>query len=307
MTRPTSRRLPGRLLPLAAASLLACGGESGTAANLGGPPPSEKACAVLRAGVALPDDLVESSGLVPSVRTPGVFWTHNDSGGEPSITAVDSAGRALGRVRIADARNRDWEDLATGPCGDGACVYAADVGDNSGGHDEIYLYRTPEPLPSDTIATAELLAARFPDGARDTEAVFALPDGSLYLVTKGRRSAIELFRWPAPSAPGETVTLQRVRELAPSPHSSADRATGAAASPDGRWVAVRTYVAVAFYRTADLLAGGPPALTMDLRPLRERQGEAVALSGAGRVTLTTEGAPDGTPPAALTHLQCPLQ
>ena len=55
--------------------------------------------------------------------------------------------------------------------------------------------------------------ARFPNGARDAEGLFILPSGDLYILTKGRRGPIELFRYPSPERPGETVTLEHVREL----------------------------------------------------------------------------------------------
>ena len=65
--------------------------------------------------------------------------------------------------------------------------------------------------------------------------------------------------------------------------------TGAGATPDGRWVAVRTYETLEVYRREALLAGGAPAVRTSLRSLDEPQGEAVAVTAEGRVLLTTEG------------------
>ena len=50
-----------------------------------GPP-----CTIVGANVPLSRDIPESSGLALSRRTPGLLWTHNDSGNEPFIFAVDS-------------------------------------------------------------------------------------------------------------------------------------------------------------------------------------------------------------------------
>jgi hypothetical protein len=60
--------------------------------------------------------LIESSGVTPSTRRPGVLWTHNDSGDEPRLYATDSAGDDLGSILVVGARNVDWEDLGGGPC-----------------------------------------------------------------------------------------------------------------------------------------------------------------------------------------------
>src|SRR3712207_9440411 len=62
-----------------------------------------------------------------SRRVAGLFWTHNDSGRDPVIFAVDAGGRLQGRFRVMGARNRDWEDAAMGPCaGGGDCLYLVD-------------------------------------------------------------------------------------------------------------------------------------------------------------------------------------
>ena len=45
----------------------------------------------------------ETSGLAVSHRTPGLLWTHNDSGGEPVLFALnaDEIGRASCRERVS--------------------------------------------------------------------------------------------------------------------------------------------------------------------------------------------------------------
>jgi hypothetical protein len=70
-------------------------------------------------------------------------------------------------------------------------------------------------------------------------------------------------------------------------------------------VAVRTYAALAFYRTADLLGNGRPFSQLDLEPLGETQGEAVTLADDGTVVLTSEGHGHHLP-GTLAHLRCVL-
>lgn len=265
-------------------------------------------CRIESRAVTLPDGVGETSGVAESRRTPGVYWTHNDSGGEPILYAFAPDGRGLGAVRVTGARNRDWEDVAVTACEGGSCVLVGDIGDNTGRKREISLWRVPEPAPTDTAsAPATRYDARFPGDRGDAEALFALPDGSLYLITKGtRRKPIELFRWPTPLSERGAATLQRVRQLAPPPAQPGDEVTGAGASPNGRWVAVRTYASLVLYRTQDLLGSGEPALAMDLLPLAEGQGEGVSLGDDGTVILTSENREGGHLPGTTSRLACTL-
>ena len=267
-------------------------------------PPGCTAASVAR---ALPPLLRETSGAAWSGARRGHWWTLNDSGNAPELYGFDGTGTLVARVRVAGATNRDWEDLAAGPCGDGAgnCLYLADIGDNEAVAGSVDVYRVPEPAPGDTVtAGAERFRARYPAGSRDAEALFVLPNArggvEAYVITKGRRASIELYRFPLDAGAARAVTardgavtptLMRVRELAPIPREGRDRVTGAGASPDGRWVAVRSYGALEIYARAALLGGGAPAFRASLAGLREPGGEAVALGGDGRVLLTTEGRP----------------
>jgi hypothetical protein len=78
----------------------------------------------------------EASGIVLSRRTPGIIWSHNDSG-EPVVFAFDTSGKPRGRVQVTGASVDDWEDLAVGPCGQGSCLFIADIGDNNRGRRQI--------------------------------------------------------------------------------------------------------------------------------------------------------------------------
>ena len=312
-----------RLRPRIAAGLgvLAAAGCRADAAPArhGSPPASGVAaaqCEVMEKGLSLADDLKESSGLAASRLRRGVFWTHNDSGHGSELYAIDATGRQLGRVRIRGASNHDWEDIAAGPCpqGGGACLYIADTGDNARSDDAgkggksphtVRLAVLPEPDPAAPAAQAQEYEAQLPGKRTDIEAIAVLPDGRVYLVSKGIRDDITLYRWPTPLQAGAAATLERVRTLAPEAEELGDRVTGASTSPDGRWVAVRTYAALAFYRTGDLLGSGRPAAQLDLEPLGEPQGEAVSLADDGTVFLTSEG-PGHHLPGTLARLQCML-
>jgi hypothetical protein len=268
--------------------------------------PPITACSVVASRVRMPGQLHETSGAALSRRHPGALWSMNDSGNDPELFAVDSAGRMIGRVGVRGATNRDWEDMAAGPCAGGAgdCLYVAEIGDNGADFDEVTVYRVPEPaLADDSTAAAEVFHARYPEGPRDAEAFFVLPDGGAYVVTKGRRAPVELYRMPLDSS--GVATMERVRVLGPPPHESADHVTGAGATPDGRWIAIRTYVGLGLWRREDLFGAGRPAIATPVRALKEEQGEAVALGPGGRVLLTTEEADASAP--LMTWMTCPMQ
>lgn len=270
---------------------------------------AEARCVVREKGQTLAEELSESSGLAESRIRPGVYWTHNDSGHGSELFAVGPDGQLVDRVTVHGATNRDWEDIASGRCpgGTGNCLYIADTGDNRGGGGKhtVRLAVVGEPAAGATAATAREFAARLPGKRTDIEAIALLPDGRIYLVSKGIDQDIELFRWPTPLVAGTEATLDRVRRLAPKAAELGDRVTGASASPDGRWVAVRTYAALAFYRTADLLGSGGPVSQLGLELLAESQGEAVSLANDGAVLLTSEGTGRHIP-GTIARLQCTL-
>ena len=257
-------------------------------------------CRIVQRSRSLPNGMPESSGLALSARHEGVLWTHNDSGDRPEVFAVDAAGGLRGISTIAGARNEDWEDVAVGPCpGGSSCLYVADTGDNERKRQESSIYRVAEPTPGSPSARAERLAVRYPDGPRDTEAIFVLPSGELFLVSKGRLDTRTLFRWLA-------GTVEKIVDLGPEPETVQGLITAASASPSGEWVAIREYKRLALYRAAELIAGNTtPALEMDLTPVGEAQGEGVALLDNGRVVLTSEGGFRDAP-GTIAILQCEL-
>lgn len=90
-------------------------------------------------------DIGESSGLIASVRHPGVFWTHNDSGHDPKLYAFDRQGKHLGTCKVDKAKCEDWEDIASMQINGQSYLVVGDVGDNLKKRDNCRLYFVPEP------------------------------------------------------------------------------------------------------------------------------------------------------------------
>ncbi len=266
-----------------------------------GPWAFREAVEARRTGAFADSRLDESSGVASSRQYPGTLWTHND-GDEPVIFVTDTTGAALGTVRLRTEVD-DWEDIALGPCGRSTCLYLADTGDNRERRPTVRIHRLPEPDPATTragvVAGAEVLQLRYPDGPQDVEAMWVDPSGDVQLVTKGRRGEIRQFRvpagaWgarrPAVAQPLARLPIENIRRL--------DRfVTGAAISPDGRHVALRTYGEVYFFER-----GRNGVLRLPAAPLAcslggiDIQGEGIAWLDAERLVLTSEAAirPSGT-------------
>lgn len=249
----------------------------------------------------LPQDLREASGIAVSRAHEGVLWVIDDE--NPWLYALDRSGRELGRVRVP-VKVRDWEDLALGPCDSGDCLYIGDFGDNEHRRDDLVILRVPEPSP-DAQQTAEPQSFRFryPDGPGDAEALFILGDERLHIVSKGRNGPVALFRFP-PLVEGSELTLERVRDFTPGLVQIPDMVTGADASPNSRWVAIRSYGMLELYAVEGDVLGRERVARVPLAALGEPQGEGVAITDAGEVLLVSERAQHESAP--LSRLHCRL-
>lgn len=262
-------------------------------------------CRPLGPSIGLPSDLSETSGVAVSIRTPGLVWTHNDGGHGPFLYAIDGDGKLRIQLELNQS-NRDWEDIARGRCSLGACLYVADTGDNDERRDVISFYRLAEP---ETEGFMSVVAERFrmvlPDGPRDIESMYVLPTEQIFFVTKGRNHGVTIYRYPSPLRSDEVVTLVEVQRLTTSPASLQSRVTGASATLDGSTVAIRTYESLSFF---DVTEGGRllerDEGRVNLRSLREGQGEGVGFGVEGAVVLTSEA--NGGSRASITFLRCVL-
>ena len=256
----------------------------------------------------LPRDIAETSGLALSQRLPGLVWTHNDRGNQPLLFALDSSFAVVGSVTITGAAITDWEDLETGACAAGQCIYLADIGDNDGKRAHVSIHELPEPdRLGGSVQVARTHNLRYPDRPQDAEAMVRTPDGRLYIVTKGRHGPIRLYRTPLNTASSGIATLELVSEIGPQPRNQRDFVTGAALSPDGNWVALRTYADVRFFPAATFLRGEAvvPAIA-DVSALKQQQGEGIALGDHGVLWLSSEAESKDAHPS-IGRLTCELR
>ena len=262
----------------------------------------------------MPNQLREASGLVVSRVHPGVFWTHNDSGDEPRLYAIDATAKLLATFEVEGAAARDWEALALGTCpgrSDTSCLYVADVGDNGFERESVAIYIIEEPDPSAGDSTVALLGTvpfTYPDGPHNAEGLAITTGADLVVVTKERDRTTQFFEIPAADVriaalDGGMQTLAAGRPLPIEPDPSVGRlVTDVALNSDGNVLAVRTYSEIYFFRwpvTEQVEQVAEACFLGELEP----QGEGVAFRDDGRLVLTSESTPEGA--GYLQVVRCP--
>ena len=246
----------------------------------------------------------EASGLAVSQRRPDVLWTHNDSGAEARMYAIDLTGKLLGRIKLKKAKNVDWEDIASFTRDETPYLLVADVGDNDNKRKFVSLYVIEEP-DLDVDAKPELKPAwridlTYPGGPRDVESVAVDIENDQVLLLTKRTIPAELYAVPLQAAPGKIVVAsllgkinmlpqptRRDIEFAPKTDDWHWQPTGMDIAPDGSAIAIVTYLpAIYLYRhDGDWLSTLSKA---PLRyPLRLRKPESIAFGADSRSLFVT--------------------
>jgi hypothetical protein len=195
----------------------------------------------------------ESSGLALGLRDPSIFWTMNDSGGEPCLFAIDHKGKTRAKVRVRGAANFDWEGLASAK----GCVFIGDIGDNLKVRPTVQIYQIEEPvLPPPAEAAHEVESAKpqvwhlsYPDGPHNAEGLLVHPvTGRLYIITKREDGRSVLYAAPEELRKDKAMVMEQVVQLSFPPKirvgkrpKDASQVTAAEFSPDGRRLVVATY------------------------------------------------------------------
>jgi hypothetical protein len=198
----------------------------------------------------LPEILQESSGL--EISHTGVLWSHNDHKGAPSLYGFDSTGVLMRTLHLANAANKDWEDLAQDAAGN---FYIGDFGNNDNDRKDLVIYKIPNP---DEITGPQVTAeaihfsledqSQFPpsENARlfDVEAMLARGD-FLYLFTRDRSKPFQgkTKLYKLPNTPG-THTAILMGGFFTDAKQNNGAITSADISPDGSRVAILSNRAV---------------------------------------------------------------
>lgn len=213
----------------------------------------------------------ESSGLVVA---DDLWATVNDSGGLARVFAVDpTSGETVGTTRW-EAEPRDVEALA--PAGSGH-VWVGDIGDNRAVRDSIALTRVPVAAAQIEV-TPQRFDLRYPDGARDAEALLhdptQPPERGLFVVSKGVFGGA-VYR--VPPLEGERRVMTKVAEVG-------GLVTDGVVLASGKHAVLRTYTEARVYT----FPGFELVSRFDLPEQEQGEGVGVTADG-GHLVLTSEG------------------
>lgn len=229
--------------------------------------------------------ITESSGIAASATYDDLFYTHNDSGDDARIFAIDRSCRTVATFALSGVDTRDWEDISRGP---GRTLWLADIGDNSERRDRgILVHRVVEPKRSTGVVRLASTSYRltYPDGPHDAEALLVHPrTGQLIIVTKGLGHGVA-YALSQPLRADVPNRLCRVADVA------LPLVTAGDISPDGSRVVLRNYSAAYEWdvRGDDVIGAmrGRPA-RIALPPSEQGEGITYSRDGQGLI-VSSEG------------------
>jgi hypothetical protein len=238
-------------------------------------------------------EINEASGLAVSIGRPNLIWTHNDSGDKARIFLINENAESIAEYHLKGVKNRDWEDIATGPGPDEGkpYIYVGEIGDNRAIYDTKIIYRFEEPSASSAleISNFETIEYVYPDGKRDAESLFIDPlSKDIYILSK-REDNIGIYVATYPQSTTEIITLQKLGII---PY----RLTVAAdITADGEEILLKTYNDIYYWKRnnrsiSDTLSSVPTKVTYKVEP----QGESIAWKkdGSGFFTLSEQRSKD---------------
>lgn len=245
----------------------------------------------------------EASGLAVSSRDDRFLWAINDSGGTPELHLIGTDGADRGKVKITNAKNNDWEDIASFKLDGKPWLIVADTGDNKAKRESCTLHLIPEPkLPADggkldgNVAAAYHIDFTFEGGPRDCESVAVDTAGGKIILISKRTIPPEVYELPLgePKKKGVLVAkkLGQTEVKAPVSLPFADQPVSLDISEDRSFAAVVTYYGVFLFTRkpdetwADALSHKP----LPLDPHGIGQAESVAISKDGKsIYVVAEG------------------
>jgi hypothetical protein len=257
--------------------------------------------------------VIEASGLAVSTENPNFMWAINDSGCTSDIHLIGIDGADHGKLAVTNAKNIDWEDLASFRFEGKNYLLIADTGDNDAVRKSctLHILREPE-LPASgvklsmTAATAWHINFTYEGGPRDCEsAAVDAVSGKIILVSK-RTTPPEIYELPlqAPEKRG-AVVAKRIGQLSvDSPTRTlipyANQPTGFDISEDRSLAAIVTYYGVFLFprQPAETWADALSRKPISLGPHGIGQVESIAISKDSKSVFVT---PEGERPPIICY------
>jgi len=247
----------------------------------------------------------EASGLTASPKDDSFLWAINDSGGTADLHLLKSDGTDCGKVTITNAKNVDWEDLASFTLDGKSYLLIADTGDNASAREFCTLHIVPEPkLPaageklSGTATSAWNIDFSYEGGPRDCEAVAVDSINRKIILISKRTSPPEIFELPlrAPQKRGKIIARKCGIVLTKSPSAHflpfANQPVGLDISVDQSLAAIVTYYSVFLFPRGpkETWAQAFAKVPITLIPHGLKQAESIAFSkDASKIHVISEG------------------
>ncbi|MEB0250164.1 MULTISPECIES: hypothetical protein [unclassified Mucilaginibacter] len=245
-------------------------------------------------------EMDETSGLAASAINPDIYYAHNDSGDTSRFFAITADGKLKTTIYFTGDKKerlgvRDCEDIAVGPgpLKGKSYVYIGDIGDNSAVRKFITVYRAEERKTWGTDSLAHTvpvpLNLKYPDGAKDAEAITIDPiEKLLYIITK-RGDSVGVYTSPLTYKANDTITLTFRGRLFFSGIKPFKWITAADVTADGKQILVKSYEKVYYWQRQ---ANQPIWQALKTTPKelvykQEKQGEAIAFTRDGKGYYTT--------------------
>lgn len=190
----------------------------------------------------LPHKLTENSGMVPAKDS--TVWFVMDRGNPDKIYQVNYKGDLVKELKVKNAKNHDWEDMANDENGN---VFIGDFGNNGNDRKNMAIYKIPDPNEEngDDIK-AEKIEFNYPEQKDfppkknkllyDAEAFFYYRN-NFYIITKNRTQPFngEALLYKVPALEGKHKA-QYLGSFIPPKGKRNRQITSADISPDGKTV-----------------------------------------------------------------------
>lgn len=194
-----------------------------------------------------PQELKEVSGITYNDSTK-LIWALQDRGNANEIYGFQLDGGFEKSLVIADATNRDWEDITTSSFGD---IYIGDFGNNANDRKDLCIYKVDQSeLEKEVAYSAYKIEFSYPEQTEfppskeeryyDVEGFFEFQE-HFYLFTKNRSKNFDgtSFIYQIPNAPG-VHTAQLVGTFKTCTNYNRCAVTSVALSPNKDKIAILT-------------------------------------------------------------------
>ncbi len=175
-------------------------------------------------------------------------WVIEDSGNKDKVYQIDRKAQILKELKVENAKNEDWEDLALDKNGN---LYIGDFGNNLNKRENLVIYKVSASELNKKKPKAEKIKYKYPEQKDfppkkdsllyDTEGFFHWND-SLYIFTKNRTRPYNgqtlVYRIPGEKGKHDAELLAKIKLCEDQDRCSV---TGADISPDGSTIALLSY------------------------------------------------------------------